>query len=256
MRGKNVTGFQRKCQDSSSGNDKPSREGLVIAIDGPSGSGKSTAAKQLSERLGYIYINTGAMYRAVALKAKQIGLNRGDHEGLAALCRSIDIVFRKEPEGIRVICNGDDVTEAIQTPEMSLLASDISRIQGVREALVELQRRLGERGKVVLEGRDIGTVVFPKAHIKFFLDAAPDVRSLRRYEELKGRGARVDLENTKREMRKRDTNDQARAIAPLKRAADAILIDSTDLGIGEVVEKMVRVFRQKIRDLGGAGKLG
>lgn len=220
---------------------------MVIAIDGPSGAGKSTVARLLAERLGYLYVDTGAMYRAVALKAKQAGLDFRDEKGLACLCRSIEIDFQRDESGTRVICNGEDVTNAIRRPYMSLLASDISRRPVVRQSLVELQRRFAQRGGVVLEGRDIGTVVFPGADLKFFLDADPRIRGRRRYEELKGRGEDVDLEETIREMEKRDTNDRTRSLAPLRRAPGAVLIDATRLSVDEVVEMMVRIYREKVK---------
>jgi cytidylate kinase len=227
------------------------KDRVVIAIDGPSGVGKSTVARLLAERLGYLYIDTGAMYRAVALKAKEGGINFGDERKLADLCRSMEIDFQKDERGIRVLCNGQDVTEAIRTPRMSLLASDISRIRVVRESMVELQRRLGKRGGIVLEGRDIGTVVFPKAEVKFFLEADPQIRGQRRYDELRGKGEKVDLDSTILEIEKRDARDRTRSLAPLRMAEDAILIDTSSLGVDEVVEKMIEVYREKPQGVRG-----
>lgn len=224
---------------------------MVIAIDGPSGAGKSTVARLLAERLGYLYVDTGAMYRAVALKAKKAALEFSDEKGLERLCSSIKIEFQRDEKGIRVVCNGKDVTDDIRRPSMSLLASDISKVRVVRESLVELQREFGQKGGVVLEGRDIGTVVFPEADLKFFIDADPRIRGRRRYEELKARGEKVDLDRTIREIETRDSSDRARSFAPLRKAEDAVLIDTTHLGVNEVVEKMVQVYREKVKGAKG-----
>jgi cytidylate kinase len=223
------------------------RENLVIAIDGPSGAGKSTVARILADRLGYLYVDTGAMYRVVALMAKQASLVFSDEKGLEDLCRSIEIEFQRHEEGTRVLCNGADVTEEIRKPDMSLLASNVSRIQAVRKSLLEVQRQFGKKGGVVLEGRDIGTVVFPEAELKFFLDAHPRVRGRRRYEEFKAKGEKVDLDKTIQEVKRRDARDRTRALAPLKKAEDAILIDTTHLRVDQVVERMVRISVEKLK---------
>ena len=219
---------------------------MVIAIDGPSGAGKSTVARLLAERLGYLYVDTGAMYRTVALKARQAGLETGDEDSLRALCQSLDIQFRPDRTGMRVLCNGEDVTEAIRTPEMSLLASDISKVPVVRKTMVRLQRRLAGKGGAVFEGRDIGTVVFPRAPLKFFIDADPQTRGRRRYEELKKRGEAVGLNETIRESERRDLNDRTRVLAPLKKAGDAVYIDTTHLTIEQVVDQMTRSYRDRM----------
>lgn len=220
---------------------------LVIAIDGPSGAGKSTVAGLLAERLGYLYIDTGAMYRAVALKARKAGIAFSDERALASLCGSIEIGFCRDERGLRVLCNGEDVTDAIRKPYMSLLASEVSRVRAVRESLIEIQRNLGQRGGVVLEGRDIGTVVFPKADLKFFLEADVRVRGRRRYEQLKAMGEDADLDDTIREIERRDAQDRTRSLAPLRRADDALLIDTTDLSVDQVVERMVAVYWDRVR---------
>jgi cytidylate kinase len=223
----------------------------IIAIDGPSGAGKSTVARVLAAKLGYIYVDTGAMYRVVALRAKEASISFDNEEQLVRLCRSIRIEFQRDEKGTRVYCNGQNVTDRIRVPSMSLLASEVSRMGVVREAMVRLQRALGEKGGIVIEGRDIGTVVFPGADLKFFLDADPQVRGRRRYEELKSQGNSVNLEETIREIEQRDAQDSSRSLAPLKKAADAILIDTTYLSIDEVVQRMMMAWGEVCLPAGG-----
>lgn len=219
---------------------------IIVAIDGPSGSGKSTVAKRLAGKLGYMYIDTGAMYRAVALQAKRDSIDINDSAALIRLCESVKLEFVPDNGGLRTILNGEDVSEAIRTPEMSMAASDISARKEVRQALLSLQRRMGENGGVVLEGRDVGTVIFPNAEAKFFLDASLEERGKRRYKELAAKGMDVTLEQTVEDVRKRDINDSSREIAPLKMADDAVLVDSTNIGVEEVVEKMIEVVEEKV----------
>lgn len=214
---------------------------LIIAIDGPSGAGKSTLSKALAKRTGYLNIDTGAMYRTVALLAQRAGIDPGDEAALAALCRDLQIEFHREPGKERVLANGEDVSQAIRTPEVSLLTARVATCPAVRTALVRLQRRLGAGGGVVLEGRDIGTVVFPQAEAKFFLSATAEERGRRRYAELKAKGEDVDLQRTIKEVEERDAADEAREHAPLRRADDAIDIDSTRMSINEVLEEMLRI---------------
>lgn len=219
---------------------------IIVAIDGPSGSGKSTVAKRLAGRLGYMYIDTGAMYRAVALQAKRDNIDINDSAALIRLCEGVKLEFVPDNGGLRTILNGEDVSEAIRTPEMSMAASDISARKEVRQALLSLQRRMGENGGVVLEGRDVGTVIFPNAEAKFFLDASLEERGKRRYKELAAKGMDVTLEQTVEDVRKRDINDSSREIAPLKMADDAVLVDSTNLGVEEVLEMMIRDVQNKV----------
>jgi cytidylate kinase len=223
---------------------------LIIAIDGPSGAGKSTLSKLLAKALNYINIDTGAMYRSVALGAQRRGIEPSDEEALRRLCDTISIDFVRSGSGERVLLNGEDVSEAIRTPEISLLTSRVSACKGVREAMVRLQRKMGERGGVVLEGRDIGSVVFPGAEVKFFLQASAGERGRRRYEELKGKGFPVDLEQTVAEVEERDAADSAREHAPLIRAEDAEVIDSTTLSIDQVLTEMLQVVRARRRAAG------
>jgi cytidylate kinase len=220
---------------------------LTIAIDGPSGAGKSTVAKSLARCLGYVYIDTGAMYRSLGLRVKEKGISPEDELTVRQLALSLHIRFVTEGEQTRVFCEGEDITEAIRTPEMSRLASSISKQKGVRDALVHMQREMGKEGGVVLEGRDIGTVVFPDADVKFYLDAEGDERTRRRYDELLEKGVRVDLEETRRELLQRDYEDTHRIYSPLKKATDAIFIDSTHRSVEEVVKEMTRILQEKIK---------
>ncbi len=218
---------------------------LIIAIDGPSGAGKSTVGKELARRLGYLYIDTGAMYRAVALKMKERGLGPDDDPTLQELLDALHLSFLTEEGETRILCNGEDLTHAIRSPEISRFASDISRNRIVREALVRMQREMGKGGGVVLEGRDVGTVVFPNADLKFYLDAEPEERGRRRYRELLEKGLEVDLNQTVKEIIERDRNDMSRSLSPLKRAEDAIFIDSTHRSVDEIVGEMHRLVEEK-----------
>jgi len=211
----------------------------IVTIDGPTGAGKSTVGKLLAERIGYTYLDTGAMYRVVALETKRSGIDPEAETALADLCSRIDISFKRE-SGMRVYSSGRDVTEEIRTPEISMLASRVSAKACVREALVRMQQACGRQGKIVADGRDAGTVIFPAARFKFFLDAAPDVRSQRRYKELIDKNLKVDYSDVHREMLQRDQDDSSRSIAPLKPAADAVIINTTRMTIEDVVQELVQ----------------
>jgi cytidylate kinase len=215
------------------------KKGLIIAIDGPSGAGKSTTARRLAERLGYVYIDTGAMYRAVGWKAVQEKIDPADEEMLADLCRRTEVSISRSDGEPKISVDGRDVSGEIRTPEMGMMASAVSQSASVRARLLALQRELGKGGGVVMDGRDIGTVVFPDADVKFFLDAGVEERGLRRYRELKAKDADVDLERITREIGDRDRQDSSRSLAPLRRADNAFLIDSTALDINEVLERML-----------------
>lgn len=225
--------------------EKRTDKGIVVAIDGPSGAGKSTVARQLAERLGYLYIDTGAMFRAVALTVKRSNISLEDEEALAALCRDLEITFVRHEGAYRVFANGEDVSEAIRTPEISLLTSRISMKKVVREVLLHEQRRMGRAGNVVLEGRDIGSVVFPQAEVKFFLSASAAERGKRRFLELEAKGEKVTLENTIAEVIARDAQDEQREHAPLRMADDALPIDSDGISVEEVLRRMEKVVQQK-----------
>lgn len=224
---------------------------LIVAIDGPSGAGKSTVTRMLADRLGYLNIDTGAMFRAVALMASRSGIDPDDSAALERLCAGIEIDFDRANGGCRVLVNGEDVSVAIRTPEISLLTSVVSTKKVVRDYLLALQRRMGERGGVVLEGRDIGTVVFPSADVKFFLFASVEERGRRRYEELRTKGVEVTLEQTIREVEQRDRQDLEREHAPLLRAEDAIDIDSTNLSLDEVLAMMEMIVLERTKAYSG-----
>ena len=224
---------------------------MIVAIDGPSGAGKSSITKLLAGRLGYIQIDTGAMFRAVALTAKRAGLACEDDAALAELCRGLNIAFCRDGASCRVLANGEDVSSAIRSEEIGLFTSCISARKPVRDALLAMQRAMGERGGVVLEGRDIGTVVFPDAEVKFFLVASAEERGRRRFLELTGRGERVTLEETIDKVLQRDRQDEGREHAPLRKAADAVVIDSTSLSIDEVLELMESTVRRRLAALQG-----
>lgn len=218
---------------------------LTIAIDGPSGAGKSTVAKSLAKRLGYNYVDTGAMYRSVALRVKEKDIPPEDELTIRQLALSLHIAFITESDQTHVFCNGEDVTEAIRKPEISRLASTISKQKGLREALVRMQKEMGQGGEVVLEGRDIGTVVVPDADVKFYLDAKSEERVRRRFDEMVEKGLVADLKETREELMQRDHNDMHRDHSPLKKAKDAVLIDSTHRSAAQVVEEMIRIINGK-----------
>jgi cytidylate kinase len=211
---------------------------LVITIDGPAAAGKSSAAKLLARRLGYLYLDSGALYRGIAWKVLREKVDPKDEASLRDLCRKIDISIRQGENGTRVFVDAEEVTGELRTPEVTRVSSIISALRPVRDRLIQLQRGIGAEGGVVIEGRDTGTVVFPDADIKFYLDAKINIRGERRFQELRAKGAPIDLETTLQEIRLRDDKDMHRPIAPLKRAEDARVIDSSGLTLPEVVERM------------------
>ncbi len=213
---------------------------IVVAIDGPAGAGKSTVTRLLAARLGYQLLDTGAIYRAVALLARRRGVDWSDGAGLATIAAGLDVRFQLDGERNRMWVGDEEVTDAIRTPEISDGASRVSAQPPVRAALLDLQRRLGARGGVVAEGRDIGTVVFPAAEAKFFLTASAEERARRRCEELRAKGLQVDYQATLEEIRIRDERDSNRAVAPLVPAPDAIHVDSTGIAVDQVVDRMER----------------
>jgi CMP/dCMP kinase len=218
---------------------------LIVAIDGPVGSGKSTVARRVAELLGYAYLDSGAMYRAVAWKALRENTPLDREEELAALAGGTRIDLLSTDGGYRVLVDGTDVTEQIRTAEVAQAASKAAVVAGVRTVLVSEQRRAAERGGVVMEGRDIGTVVFPDAGLKIFLDAAVEVRAERRRLEHAQKGERLESSEVLEEVRQRDRRDRERAVSPLVRAGDAVLVDNTAMGAEETARLIVLLARER-----------
>ena len=219
---------------------------LIVAIDGPAGVGKSTVAKRLAHELGYTYMDTGAMYRAFAWKVMQDEIDLEDETSLRKILSETKIDLKKDNGQLRVFLDEVDITDRIRTPVLSQMASKVSTLRAVRERMVELQRAMGREGGVVVEGRDIGTIVFPKAEVKIYLDASSQERARRRFEELKAQGKGINLKETLKEMEERDRRDQEREVAPLRKAKDAVVIDSTQLDAEGVMERIMREVRNKL----------
>ncbi len=220
---------------------------MIIAIDGPSGAGKSTLAKRLARELSFIYLDTGAMYRALALKVLRQGVDLADDARLARLVESTEIDLHEDNGTLEVLLDGINVADEIRTPEVSQLASKVSALKIVRARMLDLQRRMGEHGSIVAEGRDIGTVVFPSAEVKIFLDASAEERARRRYAELRAAGRPADLSETLREMEERDKRDSERDLAPLRMADDALRIDSSNASADSVAAKVLAKIRNRAR---------
>ncbi len=223
---------------------------IVIAIDGPSGSGKSTVARAVAERLGYLYVDSGAMYRAVALRAREEAIPPDAVGLLTALAGRMRIDLKRNSSGVRILVDDRDVTDAIRTPEISHLASMVAVLLPVREHLVAQQQRIGAAGGVVMEGRDIGSVVFPHAELKIFLDATPDERARRRHAQHREQGIESSLEQTRKEVEERDRRDSTRSVSPLVQASDAVYLDSTALTAADVVDVIVRLAEKKTETAG------
>lgn len=225
---------------------------MNIAIDGPAGAGKSTAARMVAEKFGYIYVDTGAMYRAMALYVLREGIDPADQEAVEAACGAADISLEYKDGVQQVLLSGENVTDEIRTAKVSRTASAVSAYGAVREKLVELQRKLARRRDVVMDGRDIGTAVLPNADLKVYLTASAHVRALRRFKELPAGQADVSLEEVEAEITTRDKQDMERAISPLKQAEDAVFLDTSDMSLEEVVSEL----EELVEDAGSRGCCG
>lgn len=223
---------------------------LVIAIDGPAASGKSTTAKLVAARLGYLHIDTGAMYRAITLKVLRSGLQGFYSKRIAELVSNTSIELQPVNGSLKILLDGEDVSESIRSPEVTTAVSSVSSIRQVRQVLVNEQRRIGRQGGVVLEGRDIGTVVFPDADLKIFMIASIEARAVRRQRELRQNGIETNLDTLKSEIRQRDEKDSTRDESPLKKADDAIELDTSDMTIEQQVEFVVRKAQERLKATG------
>ncbi len=221
---------------------------LVIAVDGPSASGKSTTAKIVAEKLNYLYVDTGAMYRAMTLKILQRGISPTDEAGIKAVATSTEIRLYREGSRLRVTLDGKDVTQDIRTPAVTAAVSAVSAMKCVRDVMVREQRQMGKDGGVVLEGRDIGTVVFPEADVKVYMVAEVSRRAQRRQKELRQQGIEIDVGTVTHDLMERDRKDSQRNISPLRKAENAIVLDTTNLTIEEQVDRIIR----HVRSLTGA----
>lgn len=236
--------------DETSDSLRGEEDRLIVAIDGPSGAGKSTLAKRLARELGFIYMDTGAMYRALALKVLREGVDLTDDAAMARLIESTTVDLQPVNGALRVLLDGTDVAAEIRTPQVSQMASKASALPAVRARLLELQREMGRRGSVVAEGRDIGTVIFPGAEVKVFLQASAAERARRRFAELRAAGQAVKLDETLREIEERDQRDSERDLAPLRQAEDAVLIDSSSMDADQVMAQVlehIRMTKEKIQ---------
>ena len=220
---------------------------MIIAIDGPAASGKSTTAKIVGQKMNFLYIDTGAMYRAMALKANKLGIDYEDSNKVISIIDSTDIdqIIDEKTKDTKTLLDGEDVSFEIRTPEISKGVTAVCEIKEVRENLVDIQRAFGERGDVILDGRDIGTVVFPNADLKFFMIADIDIRAERRYRELQSKGIDSSLEDIKADIIRRDKRDSSRTNSPLKPADDAMLIDTSEMTINEQVDFIIKNIKEK-----------
>lgn len=217
---------------------------LVIAIDGPAASGKSTTSKLIAERLGYLYVDTGAMYRAMTLKVLREKIDPSERAKISRLARGTEIRLEHDNRGLRVFLDGKDVTDAIRTPAVTRAVSAVSMIEEVRGSMVRQQRRMGKEGGIVLEGRDIGTVVFPDADLKIFMVADVEQRAIRRRKDLESQGVEIPIDDLKKEIIERDGKDSRRQVSPLKKADDALVVDTSHMTIEDQVEFVVARARE------------
>ena len=221
---------------------------ISVAIDGPSGAGKSTVARAAAARLGYVYVDTGAMYRAIGLAVCRRGISGEDADGIAAVLPEIDIRLAYQDGVQHVLLNGEDVSDAIRTPEIAYYASKVSAVPAVRQFLLEAQRDMAKKGNILMDGRDIGTVILPDAPVKIFLTASAETRAERRYLELIGKGQQVTRGSVLHDVVERDRQDMSRAVAPLKQAEDAVLLNTSKMTLDESIEAVLQIIRKKIED--------
>lgn len=218
---------------------------ISVAIDGPSGAGKSTVARSAAARLGYVYVDTGAMYRAIGLAVCRRGIAGDDTDGIVSVLPEIDVTLRYEDGVQHVLLCGEDVSDDIRTPEIAYYASKVSAVPAVRQFLLELQRDMSKKNSVLMDGRDIGTVILPDAPVKIFLTASADRRAERRCKELLEKGQQVTFESVKADIEARDRQDMSRAAAPLRQAEDAVLLDTSSLTLDESIEAVLRIIQEK-----------
>lgn len=216
-----------------------------VAIDGPSGAGKSSLARRCAEKLGFIYVDTGAMYRTMGLAAHRQGLDCKNEEAVSTLFPSVKIEMKYQGGEQRMLLNGEDVSSLIRTPEISACASDVSALPRVRQFLEDMQKDMAKKYSVIMDGRDIGTVILPEADVKIFLTASVEARARRRYKELLGKGMDTDMDAVLESIRYRDNQDSSRAFRPLKMAEDAVLLDTSDMTLAESEERMLEIIREK-----------
>lgn len=221
---------------------------INVAIDGPAGAGKSTIARTAAQALGYIYVDTGALYRAVGVYSLRRGFDTKNADTVAGTLSDICVELKFIGGVQHVFLNGEDVSEEIRTPEASMAASDVSAVPAVRQFLFDLQRNIAKQNDCIMDGRDIGTVVLPRAQVKIFLTASPEARAMRRYRELQAKGAADTFEEVLADLKQRDYNDSHRAVAPLKPAENSVLVDTTELNLEESVKKVIAVIQERITD--------
>lgn len=219
---------------------------INVAIDGPGGAGKSTISKRAAKELGFLYVDTGALYRAVGLNAMRTGADLNDTESIEKSLDGISVDLKYENGEQAVLLNGENVSSLIRTPEASMAASAVSAVPAVRKFLFSIQQNIAAKNNCIMDGRDIGTVVLPNAQVKIFLTASPEERAMRRYKELVEKGENIEYENVLAELKQRDYNDSHRALAPLKPAEDSVLVDTTGLDLEESVEKIIKMIKEKL----------
>lgn len=221
---------------------------ISVAIDGPSGAGKSTVARAAAARLGYVYVDTGAMYRAIGLAVCRKGISGDDTAGIVAVLPEVQLDIRYEDGAQHILLCGEDVSDAIRTPEIAKYASKVSAVPEVRQFLLETQRDMAKNGNILMDGRDIGTVILPDAQVKIFLTASAEARAQRRYLELHEKGQSITFDEVLHDIQQRDEQDMTRAVAPLKQAADAVLLDTSDISLEQSIEAVLRIIRERVED--------